>query len=452
MKPKGALIVGVRPDSIAEEMSVQPGDRLLTINGQVLQDLIDYRYLSADDELEVEIIKPSGEVWVLDVEKDPDEELGLEFAEATFDGIKRCRNKCIFCFVDQMPPGLRESLYIKDDDYRMSFLHGNFVTFTNLSGNDLDRLLQLRLSPLYVSVHTTNPELRQTMLSNRRAGDVLGQLAVLAGAGIHLHTQIVVCPGINDGPELARTLEDLGKLFPAVRSIAVVPVGLTGFREGLPTLRLYTPKEASQVLELVDQYREQFAQRLCTALAYCADEFFLLAGRPIPSAEYYEEFPQTENGVGLTRLFLDSFARNFPLLPASLQRDVRLVLVTGRSAQKILAAVAEQLNQVGRLEVNLVGVNNTFFGETVTVAGLLTGGDISRSLKQYLAEDSADQTKPIVCIPSVMLKAGEETFLDGTTISDLRQQLRCPVEVIDLENQADGLIDKIRELGLGVKS
>ncbi len=447
MGTQGAMISRVVPDSIAHELGVEPGDRLVKINGQALEDLIDYRFMTSDEYLEVEIVKADGEQWVLEVEKDLDEDLGLEFEQSTFDGIKRCANKCVFCFVDQMPPGTRDTLYVKDDDYRMSFLHGNFITFTNLGEHDLNRIIRLRLSPLYVSVHTTNPQLREKMLNSPRAGDIMHQLTRLAESGIELHTQVVAAPGINDGPELDRTLRELGALYPAVQSIAVVPVGLTRYREQLYPLKLFTPEEALAVIRQVEAFQRQFRDQHRRYLVYAADEFYLLAGRAVPPASHYEDFPQTENGIGLVRLFLDSFTAEKPRLPASLNRKTRLILVTGKSAEKILTGMAEELNLVGKLEVDAVSVPNRFFGETVTVAGLVTGQDIARTLEGYFAGKKADEGT-VVCIPSVMLKSGEEIFLDGMTVEELAAQLGRQVRILEMDRQAEDLVDTVLELGM----
>ncbi len=443
MVKEGALITRVIQHSIAEELGVEPGDRLLKINGHALEDLIDYQFLISDEYLEVELNKANGEEWVLEVEKELQEDLGLEFAEATFDGIKRCGNQCVFCFVEQMPPGMRETLYVKDDDYRMSFLHGNFITFTNLSEKNLQRIIRMRLSPLYISVHTTNPELRQKMLNSVRAGKLIGQLKQLAAAGIELHTQVVTCPGLNDGPELARTIRELGNLYPAVQSIAIVPVGLTKYREKLYPLRLFTAEEAQQVIVQVTNFQQEFWFKNHRFLVYAADEFYLMAGLALPEATTYEDFPQTENGVGLVRLFLDSFQQEKPKIIGKINKPTKLLLVTGKSAGKLIQNLAAELNLESNLMVKVVIVPNHYFGETVTVAGLLTGQDLVSTLLTGSTQLDSDT---IVCIPSVMLKAGEAIFLDGMTLQAFAEQLGNPIKVLDMEHQAADLINLVLAL------
>jgi putative radical SAM enzyme (TIGR03279 family) len=460
MSKRGAVISCVVPESIAHQLEVEPGDRLVKINGQVLEDLIDYRFMLSDESLEVELEKANGEEWVLEVEKELDEDLGLEFEQSTFDGIKRCANKCLFCFVDQMPPETRDTLHVKDDDYRMSFLHGNFITFTNVGEAELNRIIRLRLSPLYVSVHTTHPRLREKMLNSRQAGAILSQLTKLTEAGIEIHTQIVATPELNDGMELERTLRELGGLYPGVQSIAVVPVGLTGYREGLYPLRLFAPEEAALLIKQVENFQLQFQAKFGRYLVYAADEFYLLANQAIPPAEYYEDFPQTENGIGLIRLFLDSFNLEKSKLPASMDQTIQLLLVTGKSAKKVLTNLAKELEQVNKLKVEVISVPNRFFGETVTVAGLVTGQDIAYTLANHLAADANlkanaeanananANANSVICIPSVMLKAGEEVFLDGMTLNELANQLGRPIRIIDLTPQADDLIELILEHSL----
>ena len=420
-------MAGVRPGSIAEEAGIEAGDVITAINGVPLEDLIDYRFQVAGEDLELEMSKAHGEEWVLEIEKDYDEDLGLEFAQSTFDGIKRCHNRCVFCFVDQMPPGLRDTLYIKDDDYRMSVLHGNFITGTNLTGEQVDRIIRFRLSPLYLSIHTTNPELRVKMLNNRQAGEILGHLEKMAEAGLEIHAQIVLCPGLNDGVELDRTIKDLSRFYPQVQSIAVVPVGLTKFREGLYQLNTYDAESAKAVINQAACWQYDFTGKYQNNLVYLADEFYLLAGEEIPPRENYGDFPQTENGVGLVRLFLDSFVQGAKELPGKIEPAKKVTLATGLSGAKALKGLVEQLNRVAGLEVQLVPVTNHFFGPQVTVAGLLTGQDILRGLR------GLDLGRKLI-LPSVMLKAGEAVFLDGTTVTALEEELATPVEIVDAQD------------------
>jgi len=423
----GAVVAGVRAGSIAEEVGIEAGDVVTAINGVPLEDLIDYRFQATGEYIELELLKVNGEEWVLEIDKDYDEDLGIEFAWSTFDGINRCHNRCVFCFVDQMPPGMRETLYVKDDDYRMSVLHGNFITGTNLTGEQVERIIRFRLSPLYLSVHTTNPELRVRMLNNKRAGEVLGYLKELAQAGIEMHTQIVLCPGLNDGAELDKTISDLGRLYPAVQSIAVVPVGLTRFRQGLYELKTYRKDTAKDVIGQVTRRQQEFYGKYENNLVYLADEFYLLAGEEVPLREHYGDFPQTENGVGLVRLFLDSFAEAAEKLPIAIEPGRKVTLATGISGAKVLAGPVQRLNQVAGLEIQLIPVVNEFFGDRVTVAGLITGKDLIRGLK------GADLGHKLL-LPSVMLKAGEPVFLDGTTVEEVEKALGTPVEVVEAQD------------------
>lgn len=437
MSQKEVLIEEVLPGSIADEVGIETGDLLLLINGQKPRDLIDYRFICSDDELELEIQKKDGEVWVCEIEKDFDEDLGIRFLEDTFDGIRSCANRCIFCFIDQMPPGMRNSLYVKDDDYRLSFLHGNFVTLTNLTRLDLDRILRMRLSPLYISVHTTNPILREEMLGNRKAGEIYKQLTELAEAGIQMQTQIVLCPGVNDGPELDKTIQDLALLWPSVKSIAIVPVGLTGYRENLKPLRKFTGVEAEGLVNTIHDYQKRFIEKFGSPLVYLADEFYVLAGAEFPDSKYYGDFPQLENGVGLARLFYDSFNREQNELPAKLPTEKNIAIITGISGEAVLNPVVSRLNQIKDLYVELIAVKNTYFGGHVTVTGLLTGKDIIETLKNNKEFDE-------ILLPSVMCKRDEPVFLDGITPKQLELELGTPVRVVDISEEAKQLVKVIK--------
>lgn len=428
-KPR-AKVKGVLPGSIAASLGVEPGDELVSINGEPVQDIIAYRYLTAAEEIEVEIAKVDGQRLILEIEKDYNEDLGLEFTEATFDGLRRCQNRCLFCFVDQLPPGLRSSLYVKDDDYRYSFLTGSFITLTNLKHEDWERIRRFRLSPLYISVHTTNPELRAYILGNERGAYILEQLNRLKEAGIEFHTQIVLCPGLNDGPELDRTLKDLFSFFPALRSIAVVPVGLTSHRKGLFPLKRYNSQEALQVVGQVERWQRRFKRLAGSRLVYAADEFYLLAGLPLPPARCYEGFPQEENGVGITRRFLDSFRQEVRRLwargrmPGHLPR--RILIATGELAAPLLKGLVGELQgKIKDLEIRVAGITNYFLGPEVTVAGLLSGQDVYRGLKEAKVKEGET-----VFIPSVMLKKDEDMFLDGWRLSDLKDRLGVEVQVV----------------------
>lgn len=420
MPARGLVVRKVVPGSIAAMLPIEPGDRLLAINGHPLQDVLDYRFHACNEEISLRVLKKNGEERVYDLEKEFDEDLGLFFAGEGLEPLRRCQNRCLFCFIDQMPPGMRPTLYFKDDDYRLSFLHGNFITLTNLREADFRRIGTLRLSPLYVSVHTTNPHLREKMLGHRRAGRIMEQLKRLCGMGIEVHTQIVLCPGLNDGYELQRTLQDLLSLGPAVRSVAVVPVGLTRYREGLYPLRPFSPREAEPVLEEVYRWQERCLDLWGRSVVYASDEFYLLSGEEVPPAWRYDDFPQTENGVGLVRLFLDEWQDALRRLPRSLERERSLTLVTGKLAAGLLGRVVESLNRVANLRVDLVAVTNRFFGEEVTVAGLLTGRDICEALQgRELGET--------VVLPEVAVRRPEGVFLDDLTLDELARCLGRPV-------------------------
>lgn len=424
MQTRGLVIESVDEKGIAAELGLCSGDTVLQINGTNVEDIIDYRFLTADENLQVLVRRADGEHWLLEIEKDFDEPLGLAFEKGGIGRTRRCQNKCVFCFVDQMPRGMRSSLYVKDDDYRLSFAQGNFITLTNVTDTELERITSLRLSPLYISVHATNPELRRQIMGHPGAGRILEQLQFLADAGIEMHTQAVLCPGVNDGAELERTMDDLGRLWPAVRSLAVVPVGLTAHREGLHHLRAFLPGEAAAVLEQVHRRQKQFSNRYGYPLVFAGDEFYLLAGIPIPSAARYGGFPQTENGVGLVRLFQDRWSKARRRLPRRLHKPARYSLVTATLAGPLLEQVVDELNNVAGLQVTLHVLKNNFFGHNVTVAGLLTGRDILDGL-------SGRDTGHRVFIPSVMLRENETIFLDDMKIEELSRLLGVQVTPVD---------------------
>lgn len=416
----GLTIAKVFPGSIAHQLGVAPGDRIVRINGRPVRDIIDYRYLCDNEKLNILLVKPGGENWLLDIEKNYEDRLGVEFGPGELGRIMRCRNRCIFCFLDQMPKGLRSTLYFNDDDYRLSFTQGNFVTLTNVGRRDFLRIAEQRLSPLYVSVHAANPALRVKMLNNPRAGKIMEQLGYLARAGIQVHAQAVLCPGINDGPELARTIGELFGLWPAVRSLAVVPVGLTRYRDNLYPLRPYNKEEARQVLAVVEKWQRACKKRAGHPFVFAADEFYFLAGEAVPARKDYAGFPQVENGVGLTRLFLDEWARAARKLPPRLAAPRKVTLATGRLGERVLKPVVERLNQVENLYVQLVGIENSFFGEKVTVAGLLTAKDL---LSALAGRDLGE----LLVIPSVMLREEDDLFLDDVPLAEFARRLGVPV-------------------------
>ncbi len=429
MENSGLTVTAVSAGSIASETGVEPGDSIIAVNGQPVKDIIDYRFLTADENILVRLCKTDGEEWELEIEKDFDEDIGLDFGAESLGRTRRCSNSCIFCFVEQMPPAMRESLYVKDDDYRLSFLQGNFVTLTNTGDADLHRIVSQRLSPLYVSVHTTIPELRVKMMGNPGAGKILDTIRQLVRAGIEIHAQAVLCPGVNDGEELKRTVTDLSSLWPGVRSLALVPVGLTKYREGLFSLKTFTREQSVHVIRAIEGWQNACMETYGYPLVFASDEFYLLAGLPVPPVERYADFPQIENGVGLVRLFMDNFTELEPLLPENLTSPLHITLVTGKLAESILKPLVDRLNKIGNLKVELACVENNFFGKTVTVAGLLTAGDVAAKLKKDWRNRRNGDLPDIVIIPRVMLRTGEDVFLDNMKVFELQEVLGVQVKV-----------------------
>lgn len=405
-------IESVHPGGIGEEMGLEKGDRLVRINGEPVEDILDYIYLINDESLLVEVEKTSGEIWEIEVEKPADEDLGIVFASPTLTGIKRCRNKCVFCFVDQMPKGMRSSLYVKDDDYRLSALHGNFVTLTNLEDRDRDRIRSYHISPVNISVHATDPEVRRRMMSNPGAGEILNQLAWMADNHLSINAQIVLCPGLNDGVILERTLDDLAGFHPSLKSVAVVPVGLTRFREGLYPLVRVDREKAREVVALVSQKQAAYKERLGTRLVHLSDEFYLTAGLPFPAYEAYEGFPQIENGIGLMRRFERQVEEALQEADREASGRACIGLVTGTLAFPFMADLAKRIEK--RLEgvkLHVKAVENRYFGKTITVSGLISGRDLSERLD--------DMEARVVLVPSVMLKEGTDETLDGLALSEI---------------------------------
>ena len=420
----GLLIESVAPGSIAAEFELEAGDRLLAINGHQLRDLIDYSYYtSGTDELLLEIARTDGEAWELEVEREPGEPLGLTFAPPE---PARCRNNCIFCFVHQLPRGLRKPLYVKDEDYRLSFLNGNYVTLANLRPAELDRIIQQRLSPLYISVHSTNPELRQRLLGKEGIPPILGQLQLLTAARIILHTQVVLCPGINDGPELERTVSDLAALHPAVESLAIVPLGLTRHRRHLPQLRAVDREYAHGFISKWGPRAKALKKKLGQPFLFLADEFYLKAGIPFPPLREYGDMPQIENGVGMVPLFLREAGRT--VRAARPGGDFRVTVVTGVSSFAFVGNFLTKLGEKTGLTIVPVAVENRLFGESVTVSGLVTGNDIVEALA------GVDIGRALL-VPDVMLKEGEGVFLDDVSLEELGIKLGCRVETFDCTPQ-----------------
>ena len=430
---RGLLIEEVQPGSLAEELDLEPGDRLVAINGTVLRDLIDYEFHLSDDPLLLEVFRRSGEPWEIEVERDEGEPLGLVFSPPA---PKRCGNNCLFCFVHQLPKGLRTALYVKDEDYRLSFLYGTYITLTNLTRKDLARIREQRLSPLYISVHATDPAVRERLLGRSGLPPVLGLLRQLTEAGITLHTQVVLCPGINDGEVLERTVADLADLSPGVVSLAIVPVGLTRYRERLPELEPVTAEYAAAFVERWQPAAGRLADRLGAPFLFLADEFFIRSGAPFPLLFTYGDFPQLENGVGMIPLFLDEaeeVIRDAAPLP-----PVRVMIVTGVSPYTYLQEFLERLASATGLIIEVMAIPNRLFGASVTVTGLVAGRDIIDVLKD---KDLGTG----IFVPDVMLKEGEGRFIDDVTVAELTEALGCKVHVVPATPW--GVYEGLRVLG-----
>ncbi|MCR4402239.1 MAG: DUF512 domain-containing protein [Firmicutes bacterium] len=425
---RGAVVSRVEAGSIADEAGIVPGDRLVAVNGRQVRDVLEYRFLCADEELSLEFEKSDGEVLVVEVAKDFDESCGLEFTDAIFDGVRRCRNRCVFCFVDQLPRGVRRTLRLKDDDFRLSFMTGSYITLTNFTEEDYARVASMRLSPLYVSVHSTNPATRGRLLGRKRQCDVMRSLARLVEAGIVIHTQVVLCPGLNDGSDLEGTVRDLRSLFPGVRSCAVVPVGLTRHRRGLPRVAPVLKEDAARVIADVERWQRESLEVCSYRFVFASDELYLRAGRAVPGREAYEDFPQIENGVGLLREFIDHLdaLKASGRLPEEVNTPTRLVVVTGEDAYAVVGEACRLLERVRGLSCRTLLVKNAFFGPGVRAAGLLTGRDIARTYLLAVGRGKCDA----VVIPSVSLKADEPRFLDDMTVNELQRECGVPVEVV----------------------
>ena len=425
--PQPAVVATVIAGSIADDLGFQPGDRLLTINGVRPRDLIDFQVLQGEEELVLEVEDPDGTLHRVELEKDWDESLGLGFTEALFDGLRQCNNHCPFCFIDQQPPGHRRSLYLKDDDYRLSFLYGSYLTLTNLTAADWLRIEEQRLSPLFVSVHATEPELRSRLLVNPRAGLILDQLRWFAERRLQIHAQVVVCPGLNDGAALERTLDDLAAFgsgdWPAVLSTAVVPVGLTRFRPAGDALLPVDPASAQAVIAQVEPLQARFQRDLGSRFAWLSDEWYLMAGLPLPPRDNYEDLPQRENGVGSIRAFLEELDQATQALPAAIARPRRCSWVVGRLVAEALQPVVDRLNRVEGVELLLIGLPSPYWGQEQVVTGLLTGSDLLEGLE---GRDLGDR----LLLPRVMLREGAEVFLDDRSLAELREALPVPIQVL----------------------
>ncbi|MBM5791176.1 MAG: TIGR03279 family radical SAM protein [Cyanobacteria bacterium M_surface_10_m1_298] len=425
--PQPAVVDRVEPGSIGDELGFQPGDRLLSINGVRPRDLIDLQFLVGEEELTLQVQDPDGTIHQVELEKDADEGLGLAFTEALFDGLKQCNNHCPFCFIDQQPSGHRRSLYVKDDDYRLSFLYGSYLTLTNLAPADWQRIEEQRLSPLFVSVHATDPELRAQLLVNPRAGLLMQQLAWFQERQLQIHAQVVVCPGLNDGAALAQTLADLARFaggeWPAVLSAAVVPVGLTRYRPDGDGLVPVDRGCAQRVIAQVEPLQETFQAELGSRFAWLSDEWYLMAGYPLPPRDDYEDLPQEGNGVGSIRAFLEAMDEATRDLPKRLACPRRVSWVVGQLVAEALQPAVDRFNQVQGLEVLLHGLPSPYWGQEQVVTGLLTGSDLLEGLQGLdLGEE--------LLLPAVMLRQGEPVFLDDQTLESVAAQLPAPVDLV----------------------
>lgn len=426
--PRPALVTMVETDSIAAELGVQPGDRILRINGVPPRDLIDYRILIGEEEIRLEVLDAAGQHHCISFEKDMDADLGLEFSEALFDGLRQCNNRCPFCFIDQQPVGKRSTLYLKDDDYRLSFLYGSYLTLTNLTPADWQRIETQRLSPLYVSVHATDPDLRCHLLRNKRAGAILQQLEWFARHRLQIHAQVVVCPGLNDGRQLERTLRDLARWgggdWPAVLSTAVVPVGLTRFRpDTAADLAPVTPPLACRVIAQVEALQQEFHRSMGSRFAWLADEWYLMAGQILPPRSTYGDWPQQANGVGSIRAFLEALEQATTQLPAALPAPRRCSWVVGGLVGPALRPAAERLRGIRGLELLFHSLPSPYWGQELVVTGLLTGADLLDGLR---GKDLGDQ----LLLPSVMLRPGSPLFLDDLTVDQVATGLGVPIRPV----------------------
>ena len=426
---KSHTVKRVIPGSIAEELEIEAGDRIIAIAGEPIEDIFDYQFLVQDTYIEVLVEKRDGEQWLLEVDKEADEDLGIEFESGLMDEYRHCHNKCVFCFIDQMPPGMRKSLYFKDDDSRLSFLQGNYVTLTNMSDHDIERICRYHLSPINISFQTMNPELRCKMLNNRFAGEALKKVDTLNQAGIRMNGQIVLCKGLNDGAELEFSIRELMKYIPNLESVSVVPVGLTKFREGLYPLEPFDRDEAAQVIDLIEEYQRKCHEKYGIHFVHASDEWYILAERELPGADRYDGYLQLENGVGMLRLLMDEFqeamkeAKMQGLLP-NLEKRGELSIATGLLAYPYIKKMAEEIQgECSGLDIHVYAIVNHFFGESITVSGLLTGQDLKAQLSG----------KPLgerLLLPENVLRSGEDVFLDDMTLGELEKSLQVPINIV----------------------
>lgn len=422
------IIKDVLPGSIAEELEISAGDKLLAINDQEIEDVFDYHFFANEEYLTVLIEKPDGEQWELEIEKEYEEDLGIEFEQGLMDEYRSCRNKCIFCFIDQMPKDMRETLYFKDDDSRLSFLQGNYVTLTNMSDHDIDRIVRYHLEPINVSFQTTNPELRCKMLHNRFAGEALKKVDRLYEGGITMNGQIVLCKGINDGEELERSIRDLMKYAPQLQSVSVVPVGLSKYRDGLYPLLPFTKEDAKEVLHIIHKWQKKAYEEFGIHFIHGGDEWYILAEEELPEEERYDGYLQLENGVGMLRLLMNEFEEGYESLNGD-ERDREVSIATGFLAYPYIQRMADRImEKYPKSKLHVYGIRNDFFGELITVSGLITGQDLIGQLKGKALGEK-------LLLPCNMLRIEEQDFLDDVTLQDVKDALQVPVDIVKSSGQ-----------------
>lgn len=418
------IVKEILEGSIAQEMEIEPGDNILAVNDHPIEDIFDYQYLINDEYIELLVRKSDGEEWLLEIDKDYDEDLGIVFENSLMDNYKSCYNKCIFCFIDQNPKGMRDTIYFKDDDSRLSFLQGNYITLTNMKEKDIDRIINYHLAPINISVHTTNPKLRCSMLNNRFAGAILDYIRKFYEAGIPMNGQIVLCKGINDGEELWRTISDLMEFVPVMESLSVVPVGLSDYRDGLFHLEPFNREDACEVIDIIEHFQKKAFEKHGTHFVQASDEWYINAGRDFPEADRYDGFIQLENGVGMVRLLMDEFVEEWSSVEGD-DREYEVSMVTGVLVYDSIKLLADRIpEKFPNVKVHLYKIINDFFGHRITVTGLLTGGDIRKQLTG----------KPLgqrLILPSNTLMADEPKFLDDVTLAELTDALQVDVCIVE---------------------
>lgn len=442
---KSHIVKTVQPGSIAEELEIEPGDKIIAIDNTEIEDIFDYQFLIQDTYIEILLEKPDGEQWVLEVDKEFDEDLGLEFENGLMDEYRHCHNKCVFCFIDQMPPGMRETLYFKDDDSRLSFLQGNYVTLTNMSEHDIDRICRYHLSPINISFQTMNPELRCKMLNNRFAGEALKKVDILNEADIRMNGQIVLCKGLNDGKELIFSIEQLMKYIPNLESVSVVPVGLSKYREGLYPLEPFEKEDACEVIDIIESYQRECYEKYGIHFIHASDEWYILADREMPEEERYDGYLQLENGVGMIRLLLNEFdeamqdkAENASVEELTLSGEV--ALATGLLAYPYIVQMTNRIMDLYKnVKIHVYGIVNEFFGERITVSGLITGQDLIKQLQ-------GKELGSALLLPENILRSGEDVFLDDLHVGDLEKALQVPLNIVKSSgcDFIDSILDSMR--------